>query len=438
MLGKVGLDNNGLAGLEQQFDRALVGRPGTLVVERDPAGRRIAAGHQRLEPSAPGDDLVLTLDRALQYETERLLSAADRVDQVEGRASRWSWRRAPARSWRWRIFNAVKPGGPVVPATRNTAVTDVYEPGSVNKLITIAAALEEAAVRTSDRLERARTSCKVGSHVFSDHDPHPPKVWSPADIMRESSNVGSILIAQRLGRDRLGDYLRDFGFGTRSGLGFPGETAGLLRPSTNWYSTDMGSIPIGQGVSVTALQMLAAYNTVANGGVFVAPKLVRATVDAAGRQRPTDAPLTRRVVSPETASAVSAMLEEVVTSGTGTLAAIDGYRVGGKTGTARKPAVGTRGYIDGAYVSSFAGFVPADRPAFTAMVMLDEPTPIFGGLVAAPMFADLARYVLREMRIPPSATAPAAPKSSPAATPAVVDGDVPRTTLVAPPTTSVR
>ncbi|HVE94355.1 MAG TPA: penicillin-binding protein 2 [Acidimicrobiales bacterium] len=435
VLGKVGLDNNGLAGLEQQFDRALVGRPGRLVVERDPAGRRIAQGQKRHEPSQAGDDLVLTLDRGLQYETERLLAAQITSTRAKGGVA-LVMATGSGEVLSMANLEAAKPGGPVTPSPRNIAVTDVYEPGSVNKLITIAAALEERAVSTSDRLN-VPDRMKLGNHVFSDHDPHAPKAWSPADIMRESSNIGSIMIAQRLGRDQLGAYLREFGFGTRTGLGFPGETAGLVRPASSWYSTDMGSIPIGQGVSVTALQMLAAYNTVANGGVYVAPKLVKATVDAAGRERSTAAPITRRVVSPATASAVREMLEEVVKSGTGTLAAIDGYRVGGKTGTARKPAIGGHGYINGAYVSSFAGFVPVDRPAFTAMVMLDEPTPIFGGLVAAPMFADLSRYVLREMRIPPTPVSVTPGSSAVPARPAV-DGDLPVATTVVAPSTSVR
>ena len=436
ILGKVGLDNNGLAGLEQQFDRALVGRPGRLVVERDPAGRRIAQGEKRHEPSQPGDDLVLTLDRGLQYEAERLLAAQIRSTRAKGGVA-VVMATGTGEVLAMANLEAAKPGGPVTPAPRNVAVTDVYEPGSVNKLITIAAALEEGAVSTSDRLN-VPSRMKIGNHVFSDHDPHPPKAWTPADIMRDSSNIGSIMIAQRLGRDRLGAYLREFGFGTRTGIGFPGETAGLVRPPSSWYSTDMGSIPIGQGVSVTALQMLAAYNTVANGGVYVAPKLVKATVDADGRERATDAALTRRVVSPATAASVRQMLEDVVKSGTGTLAAIDGYRVGGKTGTARKPAVGGRGYTNGAYVSSFAGFVPADRPAFTAMVMLDEPTPIFGGLVAAPTFADLSRYVLREMRIPPSTAGVTAASTRPVPPAAAVDADVPPATTVVAPSTSVR
>nr|MBA2608777.1 penicillin-binding protein 2 [Actinomycetota bacterium] len=188
-----------------------------------------------------------------------------------------------------------------------------------------------------------------------------------------------------------------------------------------------------QGVSVSALQMLAAYNAVANGGKYVSPRLVRATIDGSGAEHPADAAHTRRAVSDSTASAVTAMLEEVVKSGTGTLAQIPGYRVAGKTGTARKPAPGGTGYIDGAYVSSFAGFAPADRPAITAMVMLDEPTPIFGGLVAAPVFSDLARAALRELRVPPSLTAMAVTPPSNSVNQQVVrgDGDVPASSTTA-------
>jgi cell division protein FtsI (penicillin-binding protein 3) len=225
----------------------------------------------------------------------------------------------------------------------------------------------------------------------------------------------------------LADYLTDFGFGMKTGIEFPGESAGLLRPVSSWYSTDIASIAIGQGVSVSALQMLAAYNAVANGGKYVSPRLVRATIDDRGARHPVTETRTRRAVSAATASAVTAMLEEVVKSGTGTLAQIPGYRVAGKTGTARKPAPGGTGYIQGAYVSSFAGFAPADHPAITTLVMLDEPTPIYGGLVAAPVFSELSRAVLRELRIAPSSTSAAATTAKPVVTEQITrgDGDVP-------------
>ena len=279
-------------------------------------------------------------------------------------------------------------------------------------------ALEDGAIKCERPPFSVPDHFKVGNHVFSDHDPHAVVTLGPdrhhARVVEHRHDHD----CPAARRERLGRLPhRTSASARRPGIDFPGESAGLLRPVSSWYSTDMGSIPIGQGVSVSALQMLAAYNAVANGGKYVAPRLVRATIDGKAYATPAAEARTRRAVSVSTATAVTAMLEEVVKSGTGTLAQIPGYRVAGKTGTARKPAPGGKGYIDGAYMSSFAGFAPADHPAITALVMLDEPTPIFGGLVAAPVFSELARAVLREMRIAPSSTAAAA---TPA--PTVVDG----------------
>ncbi len=420
LIGQVGLDNEGLGGLEHQYESALKGEPGSISVDADRHLNRIATGETKVQPSVAGDDIMLTIDRGLQYEAERLLSAQITATHAKGGLA-VVMNTATGDVLAMANLTASKTGPPVQSA-RNTTVTDVFEPGSVNKLITMAGALEDGAVHVGDRM-LVPDHLKVGNHVFSDHDPHAPITWGPTDIMRESSNIGTIMIAQRLGRERLANYLTDFGFGTKTGIGFPGESVGLIRPVAKWYSTDMGSIPIGQGVSVSALQMLAAYNAVANGGKYVAPRLVRATIDGSGVEHAADAARTRRAVSVSTASAVTAMLEEVVKSGTGTLAQIPGYRVAGKTGTARKPAPGGTGYIDGAYVSSFAGFAPADHPAITAMVMLDEPTPIFGGLVAAPVFSDLARAALRALRVPPSVSAMAVTPPSPAVSQQVVKGD---------------
>ncbi len=421
LIGAVGLDNEGLGGLESKYESTLAGRPGSIVVDADRHLRRIASGEKTVNPSIAGNDLELTIDRGLQYEAERLLGAKIVATRAKGGIA-LVMDTSKGDVLAMANLKAAKPGGPVVQAERNYAVTDVYEPGSVNKLITLTGALEDGAVRVSDRLS-VPDKLKVGNHVFSDHDPHAVTSWAPSDIMRESSNIGTIMIAQRLGRERLANYLTAFGFGEKTGIDFPGESRGLLRPVSSWYSTDMGSIPIGQGVSVSALQMLAAYNAVANGGKYVAPRLVRATIDSQGVRHPAAEARTRRAVSVSTATAVTAMLEEVVKSGTGTLAQIPGYRVAGKTGTARKPAPGGTGYIDGAYMSSFAGFAPADHPAITVLVMLDEPTPIFGGLVAAPVFSELSRAVLRELRVAPSSTAAAAAAKTPVVGDLVTRGD---------------
>lgn len=418
LLGKVGRDNTGLSGLEVQFDDELAGQPGTVVVERDPNGREIPGGVRRLVPADRGDDLVLTIDRSVQYQTERSLAEAiTRANAKGGMAILMQTETGEVLA----LANLVAPadGGPPVPAPKNMALTDVFEPGSVNKVITISGAIEDGVVGARDTLVVPDT-IQVADHLFSEHDPHPPLRWSITDIMANSSNVGSIMIGKDLGKDRIDHYLRAFGFGRDTGLGFPGESGGILLDPEKWSGTSIGTIPIGQGVAVTGMQMLAAYNAVANGGVYVAPKLVKATVDGQGRRRPTERSASRTVVSPTTAMQVTAMLSEVVRVGTGAEAAIDGYTVAGKTGTARKPKVGARGYEEGAYVASFAGFVPAEKPALAAIVILDEPRPIFGGIVAAPVFAEVAGYALRHMQVPPPAKAPETPAESavPPASPA--------------------
>jgi cell division protein FtsI (penicillin-binding protein 3) len=249
---------------------------------------------------------------------------------------------------------------------------------------------------------------KIGGTVFHDAEPHPVENWTVTDILVNSSNVGTIAIAEKLGREQLDQYLRSFGFGAPTALHYPGESAGLLINTKDWSGTSIATVPIGQGLAVTAIQMLSAYNTIANGGIYVSPKLIKATVDSKGHSHPTATAARRPVVSPWVAADMTTMLGEVVRVGTGTDAKIDGYTVAGKTGTAKVPLEGSRGYKDGVYAASFAGFVPAERPALTAIVILDE-TPEFGGSVAAPVFAALSRYALREFRIPPQPPQPPAP-----------------------------
>ncbi len=399
VLGKVGTDNAGLSGIELQFEKTLAGRAGSRTEELTPAGKPYD-GVREDKPAVPGDDLVLTIDRSLQFETERALSAEIVIARARGGiAVVMDTTSGEILAIANLVANPDGIGLPV-PADKNTALTNVYEPGSVNKLITIAAALEENLVQPDQKLS-VPGSIQVADYLFKEYKPHPTEQWSITDIMANSSNVGSIMIGQQLGKARLDAYLRAFGFGERTGLGFPGESRGIMLDPAKWSGTSLPTIAIGQGIAVSAMQMLAAYNTVANGGEYVAPKLVKATLDADGNARPTPPSLRRRVISERSAAEVTGMLAEVVRVGTGTNAAIDGYTVAGKTGTARKPLEGARGYKAGAYISTFAGFVPAEKPAFTAIVMLDEPTPIFGGLVAAPVFAEITRYGLRQFRIPP-------------------------------------
>jgi cell division protein FtsI (penicillin-binding protein 3) len=431
VLGRVGTDNEGLSGLEVQYDKQLRGQPGQRIVETDPNGSHVIAGGVRdFQPAVRGDDLVLTLDRGLQYETERSLTTEIQSAHAKGGMALVM----QTKTGEILAMANLKVGedGKVGPSPSNQTLTNVYEPGSVNKLITVSGALEEGVIKPDTRLT-VPSSIKVADAVFKEHDFHPTQQWSITDIVANSSNVGSIMIGQSLGKDRLDHYMRAFGFGHTTGIGFPGESAGLLLDPSKYSGSSMGTIPIGQGIAVTALQMLAAYNTVANDGMYVAPKLVKATVDGQGKTHDTPPSAHHRVVSTATARQMTAMLAEVVRVGTGTAAHIDGYTVAGKTGTARKPLENARGYKEGAYVSSFAGYVPAERPELTAIVILDEPTPIFGGLVAAPVFAQVAQYGLREYRIPPPDVPLAAnvPKTSAKAATGV--GDVGDANAPAPP-----
>jgi cell division protein FtsI (penicillin-binding protein 3) len=421
VLGFAGVDNTGLAGLEAQYDTVLSGMPGQLRVERAPGGLTISAAPRQIQPGVPGTDIVLTIDRQIQSVAERALTRAldsyhakggsaivldARTGEVLAMASVPGF--APADSGQTDAY-----------VRRNRAVTDVFEPGSVNKAITAAAALEEGLV-TPDELFAVADSIQVGRRHYQDAHPHATMTVSFAEIIAQSSNVGTIQVAQRLGDERLHAYLRRFGYGRPSGLGFPGETVGLLPDPSGWWESSLPTIAIGQGVSATLLQVAQVFQTIAADGERVEPSLVRGTVGPDGRLDPAEPPARERVVSPQTARAVAAMLVGVVEGedGTGKLAAVPGYHVGGKTGTAQKPSETTRGYQEGAYIGSFAGYGPADAPALVVAVMLDEPSPIWGGVTAAPVFREIMGFALQHRRIPPSnPNVPAAPQAAPEPTP---------------------
>ena len=433
LLGNVGIDNDGLAGLEVQYDKKLAGKPGELVVEQDPQGRRIPQGYSRLEPAVRGSDLILSLDQSLQYELERaLVDAVSAATAKGGLAIVEDTRTGSILAMANVTGDGAGAARPSSQTEHNRAVTDVYEPGSTNKVITMAGALEEGLVTPETRLT-VPDKLPMANAVFEDHEPHPPISWSVTDILVNSSNTGTIMVGQKLGKVELDRYLRAFGFGKKTNIGFPGEPAGLLLDPDHWYVTSMGTVPIGNGLAVSALQMLQVYVTVANGGMYKAPRLVEATIDGDGVRHEVPVEEPRRVISPETAGQLSSMLTQVVSTGTGTNATVPGYLAAGKTGTARKPLEGARGY-SGNYVASFVGFVPSQEPRLAAVVVLDEPTPIYGGQVSAPVFARIMQYALRLERIPPP---PGSPEVGPPAngptraldeTPANDDPNVPKAT----------
>jgi len=397
LIGQVGTDDEGLSGLEYQYNTLLAGRPGKLESEEDPTGQPIPGGIQRLTPATKGSDLVLTLDRSLEYEVEQDLGKQIIASKAKGGMAIVMNTHTGAVT---AIANLVQTadGTGWQPAPTNAALTTVFEPGSVQKLITVSAAIQEGVIKPT-------TVMTIPDHVefygtmFRDDTSHPVEQWTPTDVLTASSNIGALTIARRLGEAGLIDFMHKFGEGSGTDLHFPGESSGLIPAPADWSGTTIDTVAFGQGLAVTAVQLAAAYNTVANGGVYVAPKLVSGTIDSHGHIDPTPPSPTHRVISAQVAREITAMLTEVTRGGTGTEAAIDGYQVAGKTGTAKK-AVGSV-YQTGAYYASFAGFVPATAPAFTAFVVLDQPANIFGGVTAAPVFHDIATYALRELQVPP-------------------------------------
>jgi cell division protein FtsI/penicillin-binding protein 2 len=366
----------------------------------DALGHVLDVVNQR--PAVDGRDVQLTIDHTIQANAETVLRQT---------ISKWHAKGATAVVLDPRtgavLAMANAPGfdanafGSTPPAVaRNRAVTDVYEPGSTFKLVTVAGVL-------SDRLVQPDTpftlpySIHVADRVIHDAEPRGTETMSVARILAQSSNVGAITLAEKLGSKRLYAWMRRFGFGSTTGVGFPGETPGFVLKPDQWSGSTIGNVPIGQGVAVTPVQMAAAYATIANHGVWIQPHLVE-HVQGEKRVRPQ----TRRVLRRAIAAELNAMLQNVVREGTGTLAAVSGYKVAGKTGTAQKPDA-HGGYSGGHYVASFVGMVPASRPRLVISVMVDEPRgAIWGGVVAAPAFAQIAAYDLQYLEVPPDNSTP--------------------------------
>jgi cell division protein FtsI (penicillin-binding protein 3) len=395
-------DNTGLEGLELQYDRLLSGTPGELLVERDPYGRTIPQGDYQVVPADPGSDLVLTIKTEIQFAAHRALEAAIERTGAEGGSVVVV---DPATGEILAMVNlpTFDPNdrSEVPPeAMRNRAVTDVFEPGSTQKLVTIAGAIEDGVV-TPDTVLGIPGSIEIHDTVFED-DMHHPGELSVIDIVAYSSNLGTIMVGEMMGAKTLHRNLFSFGFGRASGLDFPGEADGLLRPPEEWCATTcVASTAIGYRVSVTLLQMAMAYGTIANDGVWIEPHLVGEIVDGRGAREAVE-PLQRQVVSAETAASMRLMLEAVVDRGTGSLAAVPGYRVGGKTGTTEKYLIDAEQYSEDDVVASFIGMAPIEDPQVVVAVMLDTPREdASGGRGAAPVFSEVMLATLHQLGVPP-------------------------------------
>jgi cell division protein FtsI (penicillin-binding protein 3)/stage V sporulation protein D (sporulation-specific penicillin-binding protein) len=394
VLGYAGTDNTGLSGLEQQLNGQLKGTPGTAVVVRDALGQAVNTIQQR--PAHDGRDVFLTLDSHIQANAEQVLENTVRewhakdataivIDPKTGAILAMA--QEPG-------YNAnAYPAATARKLTADHAVTDVFEPGSVFKVVTIGGALSQHDITPNTPI-RVPGSLHVADRVIHDAEPHGFETLKVKQILQRSSNIGTDIIAARyLGEGGLKKWMNRFGFGRRTGIDLPGESRGL---KPRWSGSTIGTVPIGQGVSVTAIQLASVYAAIANDGEWVQPHLV----DHVAGQLPVK-PRRRRILDPGADTQLRTMLKGVVSDqGTAELAAIPGYAVAGKTGTAQK--AGPQGYIPGAYVATFVGMVPASRPRLVVLVTIDEPHgQIYGGLVAAPAFEQIASFDLQYLEVPP-------------------------------------
>ncbi len=393
VIGTVGLDGSGASGLERAFEGKLHGKAGRLEAAQDPTGRVIPAAERREQPAVAGADIVLTLDQSLQYAAERHL-----VDSVtKTRAKRGMAVVADVRTGDVLAMAQVDGASgstPVRPAPAtdpNRLFTEAFEPGSTNKVITAATVLESGVIDMDTRFS-VEPSIKVGAGLYVDNEVHGTEWWTVRDILERSSNVGTIMIADLIGRPSFDRALRNFGYGARTPVNFPGESVGILHAPDEIDPSIMGSMPVGYGLATTPMQTLQVYMTLANGGETRPLRLVGGTIGADGTRHGVRQVPSRRIVSEATASELRSILTDVVKTGTGKLAAVPGTTVAGKTGTSRKPP-----YLPPLhYMASFAGFLPADAPELAAVVVLDDPEgDIYGGSVAAPVFSAIMQDALR-------------------------------------------
>jgi cell division protein FtsI (penicillin-binding protein 3) len=402
VLGYVGMDDEGLGGIERAFDSRLRGKPGKMLISVD--ARQKWFGRVEQQPEA-GDDLVLTLDDRIQYIAERELDAA--VKQTQSLAGTvivenpHSGEILALANWPTFDPNSLAQTSPQ--ALNNRAVSDIYEPGSTFKVVTLAAALEEKITRPDEVIDCQMGSIEIAGHTIHDHKAYAD--LTVAQVLSNSSDIGAIKLGLRLGDERFDQYIRAFGFGKQTGIELPGETRGMTKPVSRWSRTSIGAISMGQEIGVSALQLASMMSTIANEGVYEAPRIVAGSVEDETQNglrkvvfHPTGE---RRVISTLTAAEMKTMLEGVVLNGTGKKAILNGYTSAGKTGTAQKIDPHTGTYSRTQYIASFAGFAPVNNPAVTVLVILDSPRngSHEGGVAAAPVWARIMQQVLAYLNV---------------------------------------
>ena len=401
VLGYVGMDDEGLSGTEREFDDQLRGEPGRMLISVD--ARKRWFGRVERQPE-PGENVVLTVDQAIQYIAEKELEYAVRENGaaagtviVENPHTGEILALANRPTFNPNLSKKVRPE-----ELNNRAISDIYEPGSTFKLVTLSAALDQHLTNPRELVD-----CQMGSIVVGGRRIHDWKrygVMSVADVLAHSSDVGTIKIGLRLGDDRLYQYIRAYGFGSQTGIKLPGETRGMTKPVNRWSKVSIGAISMGQEIGVSPIQLAGMVSTIANDGIWTQPRIVAGTIE------PRSTPQTvvfhpgtqHRVISRLTAAQMKQMMEGVVLHGTGRKALLEGYSTAGKTGTAQKVDPVTHAYSHTKYVTSFAGFAPVNNPAVVVVVILDSPVTHGheGGMVGAPLFQRIAQQVLEYMHVP--------------------------------------
>jgi cell division protein FtsI/penicillin-binding protein 2 len=406
LVGFTGVDSQGLAGVEVAFNDVLEGKTGQVVEATDNSGRPIPFGARVVQPAVVGDTVVLTIDRMLEYEAEEILRAtAERYHAADGSVIIMRAQTGEILALaNYPNFDPNKFANSPPSTWRDRAITDPFEPGSTFKAITAAAALDSGKMTVDDTFP-ARDQIEVGNRIIHNADDGMTasghRYETIDDIVTFSHNVGAAQIAMRVGSQTMYSYIQKFGLDDPTGVDLPGESGGILGSPDDWYGSRLATIGFGQGVSVTALQMTAAYAAIANGGVLMKPLIVHAIVGPDGRIVKSFAPqVIRRVIKPETSAALMTILRDVVRRGTATAAQMSGFELAGKTGTAQMVINGS--YVPGAYTASFAGIIPADKPEYVIFVKLDRPQgAYYGSVVALPAFRELAgRVFWRESVVP--------------------------------------
>lgn len=403
LLGITGIDNQGLAGVELYYEEELRGKIGHFLIRKDALGYEIPFTRRTIQGLVPGKDIILTIDNIIQSIVEQEISLA--LEKTEARSVEALFMNPQTGEI---LALANKPDydpnhysdfSPF--SRRNRVVHSIYEPGSTFKPITASVILEEGLVTMEESIY-AEGTIKIANHIFHDWKPF-NQSFTLAGILKNSSSIGMIKLALRMNKEVFSEYLYLFGFGEKTGIDLPGEAKGIVRAASSWSLTDLPAISIGQAIAMTPLQMLTAFCALINGGELLKPYLVKYIRNTEGKRIKENKPtVLRRIISPSTSVQIKGLLEQVVQEGTGRRAKIEGYSMGGKTGTAQIPSSTGRGYIPNKYISSFVGFAPVGSPKIIGIVIIKEPTgAYYGGEIAAPLFQRIMKRVLPYLNILP-------------------------------------